>query len=54
MPFLGMRGTGDWVTDERPKNFREGILYLWPNGQAPLTAMLGRLKSEKVDDPEFN
>lgn len=52
--FLGMRGTGDWVTDQRPKNWREGILYLYPNGTAPLTAIMSKLKSQKVDDPEFN
>lgn len=52
--FLGMRGNGDWVTDQRPKNWRQGILYLWPNGMAPLTAMLSMMGSERVDDPEFN
>ena len=50
----GLRGTGDWGTDERPKNFREMILWRRPNGQAPLTALMSKLKSEKVDDPEFN
>jgi hypothetical protein len=53
MAFLGMRGNDDWATDQRPKNWREGILYLYPNGTAPLTAMLAMLKEEKVDDPEF-
>lgn len=52
--FLGLRGNGDWVTDQRPKNFREGILYEWPNGDAPLTAMLSKLSSKGTDDPEFN
>lgn len=52
--FLGMRGTEDWGTDVRPKNWREMILYLYPNGQAPLTAMLAKLSSEKTNDPEFN
>lgn len=52
--FMGMRGTGDWVTDERPKNWREGILYLYPNGTAPLTAIMSKLGSQRVDDPEFN
>lgn len=52
--FYGMRGTGDWATDQRPKNWRETIFYLYPNGAAPLTAMLSKMKSEKVDDPEFN
>ena len=52
--FLGMRGTGDWATDQRPKNWREVILYEYPNGSAPLTAIMSKLGSEKVDDPEFN
>lgn len=50
--FLGMRGNDDWVADQRPKNWREQILYLYPNGQAPLTAILSMLSSEKVDDPQ--
>ena len=33
--FLGMRGTGDWVDDQRPMNWRENILYLYPNGMTP-------------------
>ena len=52
--FLGMRGTGDWQTDERPKNWRETILYLYPNGTAALTAILSKMGSEKVDDPQFH
>ncbi len=51
--FAGLRGTGDWGTDERPKNFRELILWRNPNGSAPLTALLSKMSSEKVDDPEF-
>lgn len=52
--FLGMRGTGDWVTNQRPENWREMILYLYPNGQAPLTALLSMMGSEKTDDPTFH
>lgn len=52
--IAGLRGTLDWATDERPKNFREMILWRNPNGQAPLTALMARMKSESVDDPEFN
>ena len=48
-----MRGTGSWATDQRPKNWREGILFLYPNGKAPLTAIMSKLKSEKVTDPEY-
>lgn len=49
----GLRGTGDWATDERPKTFREYILWRSPNGTAPLTALLSKMKSEKLTDPEF-
>jgi len=52
--FLGMRGTGNWGTDERPTNFREGILYLYPNGEMPLTGIMSKMGSEKVDDPQFS
>jgi hypothetical protein len=52
--FMGMRGNGDWATDERPKSWRETILYLYPNGMAPLTAMMSKMGEEKVTDPEFN
>ena len=51
--FLGMRGTGDWVADQRPKNWRQQILKLYPNGMAPLTALLSMMSSSKVDDPQF-
>lgn len=53
MAFAGLRGTGDWGVDERPKNFRELILWRNPNGSAPLTALLAKMKSESTDDPEF-
>lgn len=52
--YFGMRGTGSWATDQRPKSWRESILYLYPNGSAPLTAIMSKLKSEQVSDPEFN
>jgi hypothetical protein len=53
MAVAGLRGTGDWATDERPKNFREMILWRNPNGQTPLTALLSKMKNESTDDPEF-
>lgn len=52
--FAGLRGTGSWGTDERPKNFRESILWLNPNGSAPLFALTSKAKTESVNDPEFN
>lgn len=52
-PVLGLVGTGDFTTDERPKNYRQRILLLNPNTEAPLTALLGKTREEMTDDPEF-
>jgi hypothetical protein len=53
MAVAGLRGTGDWGTDERPKDFRSGILRFNPNGQAPIFALSSRAGKRKVRDPEF-
>ena len=50
----GLRGSGDWATDERPKNFREFILWRNPNGMAPIFALMARVQKESTDDPEFS
>jgi hypothetical protein len=52
--FLGMRGNGDWVAGQRPLNWRQQIFKLYPNGMAPLTAILSMMSSERVDDPQFH
>lgn len=53
--FLGMRATNDFTVEgQRPKNWRETILRLYPNGKAPLTALLALMKNESTNDPEFN
>jgi len=49
----GMFGTGNWAADQRPKNFREMILRLFPDSPAIFTAFLGKLPDESTDDPEF-
>lgn len=56
MAVAGLRGTGDWGTDERPKNFRESILWMDPNGETPLIGLMSKVKGKKksVDDPEFS
>lgn len=54
MSIAGLRGTGDWGTDERPKNFRETILFLSPNGDAPLTGLMSKMSKSSTDDPEFS
>ena len=51
--YLGMRGTGNWVDGQRPMNWREQMLYLYPNGSAPLTAILSMMGSEMVTDPQY-
>ena len=54
MAVAGLRGTGDWGTDERPKNFRELILWRNPNGMTPIFALSARIAKESTDDPEFS
>lgn len=49
--FFGMRDTGDWVSNQRPESWEEMILRLFPNGSAPLTAMLAKMKQKNVTDP---
>lgn len=49
----GVRGTGDWATDERPKNFREYILWRNPNGTTPILGLMGKVGKESTNDPEF-
>ena len=49
----GMRGTGEFGTDFRPKNYRELYTLLEPNGNAPLNAMLAMGSSSATNDPEF-
>jgi hypothetical protein len=51
--LAGLRGTGDFSSDERPKNFREMILHLRPNGAAPIFALTSKAKKRTVTDPEY-
>lgn len=52
--IAGLRGTGDWGAQERPQDFREGILWYQPNGTAPLQALMSLMGSESLTDPEFH
>lgn len=53
--FLRMRGSSSHADSTfRPKNWREKILRLYPNGSVALTAMTSLMKSSSTDDPEFN
>ena len=50
----GLRGTGNWGVDERPKDFRESILFFRPNGTAPIFALTSKAGKKTVSDPEFS
>src|SRR6266404_4635946 len=39
---------------DRLKNFRRSVFYNYPNGSAPLIALLSMLKEESTNDPEFS
>lgn len=49
----GLRGTGQFDNDFRPKNYRELFTLLEPNGNAPLNGLLAMTGSEATDDPSF-
>jgi hypothetical protein len=49
----GLRGTGEFNADFRPKNYRELFTLLEPNGNAPLNALLAMGSSESTNDPEY-
>lgn len=50
----GLRGTGDFGTDERPKDFRSSVLFFNPNGEAPIFALTAKAGKRIVKDPEFS
>lgn len=54
MAVAGLRGTGDWGPDERPKNFREGVLRYNPSGTAPIFALSSKAGKRTTNDPEFS
>jgi len=52
--IAGLRGTGDWAVDQRPKDFGETILMLNPNGNAPLTGFTSKMARSRAHDPEYS
>ena len=54
MAIQGLRDTSNFVADQRPQNWREGIMLLYPNGKMPLLALTSVMKSRSVDDYTFN
>lgn len=54
MALPGMKSTADFATNERPQNWREGILLLMPRNGASLFALTAAMASASTDDPTFN
>lgn len=54
MAIQGLRTSGNFEANQRPKNWRETILMLEPNGKAPFTALMSQAKDSSTDDPEFS
>lgn len=54
MALPGMKSTADFAANQRPQNWREGILLLSPRNDASLFALTGAMQSEATDDPTFN
>jgi len=54
--ILGLRDVADFASDERPKDWRETILRMYPQSkqQAPLNALIAGMAKEPTDDPEYN
>ncbi len=50
MAIQGLRTDADFVTNQRPENWREGLALLYPNGKMPLTAMTSMMKKKTVTD----
>ena len=53
MALPGMKSTADFTADERPRNWREGILRLAPRNNATLFSLTSMMRSERTTDPEF-
>src|SRR5215469_4439331 len=58
MAIQGLRTDENFLTTQRPQNWRQTMLLLYPNSseiaKAPLTALTSLMKSESTDDPVFH
>lgn len=54
MAILGLRGMGNFATNEAPENWRQGILFFYPNGETPLVALSSMGKNEATDHYKFH
>ena len=51
---IGLFGAGDWNSGQEPEDYRQAILKLYPNGDAPITAMLSMANKDKTDSAIFH
>ena len=52
---FGLREVADFsTTGQRPKNWREGLNLLFPNGDLSLTGLTALGKQRDIDDPEYS
>jgi hypothetical protein len=54
MTIQGLRTAENFATNQRPENWRETMLLLYPNADFPLTALTSMMKSESTNDPVFH
>lgn len=54
MSIQGLRDTSNFATNERPENWRQMLMHLYPNGKLPLTALTAAMKESSTDDPVFH
>lgn len=52
--FLGLRATSDFVTNQDPQDWNEYILYEYPNGSAPITALTSLMKKKATSHQQIN
>lgn len=52
--IAGLRGSGDFSADERPKSFREMIMWRNPNGSAPIFGLTSKAGKKNVTDAEHS
>jgi hypothetical protein len=50
----GLYDTADFLSTQRPNDWREGMLLYYPSGKFPLTALTSVMKKETCKDPQFN
>ena len=52
--YMGMFGTVDLLSDERPLDWRTGLFRRYPNGKAQLTALTALMPKKVTEDSKFN